>query len=268
MFKRCPCCGEVKSFNEFHKNSHSSDGLQTYCKVCRNSKYLRAYKLHKKEYDAKRYNSIKEERKIWRRDHYLNNKRYYKNYNNRYYINNKDFVSKQNYDYNNSDASFELFKDKLTVDEAPILSKDGFSIEVRCKYCGKYFVPKYSDLYKRVYSLNNLNSGTSGFVYCSEWCKKACPIFGKHKFPKGFKKATSREVQSELRQIVLERDSWTCQKCGETKVELHCHHITGVEQNPIESADIDNCITLCKKCHKEIHKQLNCTYSELRCKRS
>lgn len=35
---------------------------------------------------------------------------------------------------------------------------------------------------------------------------------------------------------------------------LHCHHFEGIEINPIESADIDQCITLCKKCHIWDHK--------------
>jgi len=75
--------------------------------------------------------------------------------------------------------------------------------------------------------------------------KNACPIFRMRRFPKGFYLGTSREVQPELRQLVLKRDNYTCQKCDKCNVELHCHHITGVEQNPIESADVDNCITLC-----------------------
>ena len=79
---------------------------------------------------------------------------------------------------------------------------------------------------------------------------------------------TSREVQPELRQMRLEKDDYTCQKCHRTidEAELHCHHITGVEQNPIESADLDNCITLCKKCHKWAHTQKGCRYFELMCK--
>jgi hypothetical protein len=47
--------------------------------------------------------------------------------------------------------------------------------------------------------------------------------------------------------------------------QLHCHHIEGVEKNPIESADLDNTITLCKKCHKWAHTQEGCRYFELRC---
>jgi len=49
------------------------------------------------------------------------------------------------------------------------------------------------------------------------------------------------------------------------EAQLHCHHIDPVSQNPIESADIDNCITLCKECHKEVHKKDDCKYHELRC---
>ena len=69
--------------------------------------------------------------------------------------------------------------------------------------------------------------------------------------------------------MVLKRDKYTCQKCekhqNELKVGLHCHHITGIVQNPIESADIDNCITLCKNCHKEVHKLPKCGYNDLKC---
>jgi hypothetical protein len=104
-----------------------------------------------------------------------------------------------------------------------------------------------------------------GRFYCSQSCKIACPIFSKRKYPSTFRVTTSREVQPELRQMVLKRDNYTCQKCEEKDVELHCHHFTGVEQNPIESADLDNCITLCKDCHKGVHKNTGCKYHELRC---
>lgn len=33
-FKTCSQCGEVKLTNRFTKNSHSKDGIRTYCKVC------------------------------------------------------------------------------------------------------------------------------------------------------------------------------------------------------------------------------------------
>ncbi len=71
-----------------------------------------------------------------------------------------------------------------------------------------------------------------------------------------------------------------CIKCGEVKdisgfhkdkdtideVQLHCHHIEGYTQNPLLGNDIDNVITLCKACHKEVHKLPGCNYQDLRCK--
>ena len=107
-------------------------------------------------------------------------------------------------------------------------------------------------------------------MYCSDGCKIACSIFRQVLYPKGFKKTTSREVQPELRQLVLERDDYTCQygDCGLTvnDSEIHCHHIEGINQNPIESADMNICISLCKKHHKYVHTQEGCRYFELQCK--
>ncbi len=79
------------------------------------------------------------------------------------------------------------------------------------------------------------------------------------------------KVQPELRQLVFERDEYTCIKCEKHQdnlnVSLYCHHIEGVQQNPIESADIDMCVTVCKSCHSEIHKQTDCGYRDLQCKK-
>lgn len=134
---------------------------------------------------------------------------------------------------------------------------------IDCVYCGKLFVPKTSAVQHRIREVTTGYGGSN--LYCSSECKKACPTFYQHKYPKGFKHTTSREVQPALRKLVLERDDWTCQKCGTKKVELHCHHIDPVVNNPIESADMDNCITLCKSCHKYVHTLPDCRHNELRC---
>ena len=53
---------------------------------------------------------------------------------------------------------------------------------------------------------------------------------------------------------------YKCQKCNkhqsELDVGLHCHHVEGIMWNPIESADVDMCITYCKTCHTTIHQIL------------
>lgn len=64
--------------------------------------------------------------------------------------------------------------------------------------------------------------------------------------------------------MVKERDNYTCQICGSTEGLFIAHHIDPVVCNPIESADIDNGITLCEKCDKKVHKLPGCTYNNLK----
>jgi len=138
--------------------------------------------------------------------------------------------------------------------------KDNNVLEVKCMYCDRWFMPSMISVQAKIKCINRNSQGESN-LYCSNECKKACPTFGQILYPKGFKDDrtnTSREVQPALRKLVLKRDNYTCQKCGTTDVELHCHHYEGVEINPIESADADNCITLCKACHNNIHKADKC----------
>lgn len=135
-------------------------------------------------------------------------------------------------------------------------------LQIRCTYCGKWFAPTVRQADHRAsYLRGRMNKGEGRF-YCSDSCKLACPIWGQIKYPRGYAPSSSREVQPELRKLVFKRDDYTCQKCGSTE-HLHCHHIDPVVFNPVESADIDNCITLCANCHGEAHKQSGCTRAYL-----
>ena len=136
-------------------------------------------------------------------------------------------------------------------------------LQVRCTEsgCRKWFTPTRDQVNRRITALNNYNHGECNF-YCSEECKENCAIYGQQIHPKGFKPDHSRGVQGQLRDMVLERDGYECQIC-ESHDNLICHHFEGVEQNPIESADVDMCITLCKKCHNAAHAEKGCQYSDL-----
>jgi hypothetical protein len=139
-------------------------------------------------------------------------------------------------------------------------------LQVRCSYCGKWYMPSRDAIGGRVRSIkiNSTWKGENKF-YCSNECKFLCPIYRrkiKYKFQEG---DYTRELQPELRRMVFERDNWTCIKCGNTKY-LHCHHLEGIRWEPIESADMDKCITVCKDCHEEIHKKDDCGKSDMRCK--
>ena len=165
-------------------------------------------------------------------------------------------------------AAFNTYKDTLGSCEDVRKQKNTEILEVKCAYCGRWFAPTYKAVRSRLDSINNLNQGECR-LYCSENCKQACPTFHKMLYPKGLKHTTSREVNPYLRQLVLERDNWTCQICGKTinEAQLHVHHMDPVSQNPMFQNDADSCITLCKGCHKMVHSRRGCRYIDLVCKK-
>jgi len=104
-------------------------------------------------------------------------------------------------------------------------------------------------------------------IYCSEECKEACPTYRKRLHQEGQNTGSSTEVSPVFRQMVLERDKWTCQKCeahkDELYVPLHVHHIVPKKISPVEQNDVENGITLCQDCHESVHKLDGCGYHYL-----
>lgn len=177
------------------------------------------------------------------------------------------------YDKNNI-PQYDIYADKISYAEDVRRSKEDQNIlEVKCAYCGNWFIPKSSFINYRITCLNNLYRG-EGRLYCSDKCKNECPIFNKTEWPEGFIKYKdfyyNREVQPELRQLRFKLDNYTCQECkkhqSELDVGLHCHHLEGIRWEPLESADVDKVITLCKNCHKKVHKKEGCGYNDMKCK--
>lgn len=56
---------------------------------------------------------------------------------------------------------------------------------------------------------------------------------------------------------VVSRDKATCRRCGASDVELHAHHLKSYRDHPELRFDVDNGITLCFKCHWNLHTALN-----------
>lgn len=64
----------------------------------------------------------------------------------------------------------------------------------------------------------------------------------------GYDRNTSK--YRRWRQAVLFRDGYKCTRCG-AETNLEVHHIYPVKLFPEMAIDIENGITLCKKCHYE-----------------
>ena len=102
-------------------------------------------------------------------------------------------------------------------------------------------------------------------LYCSSECKKKCSTFNKQKYPEGFKRYTEqRWGHHTWANLIKERDNDTCQKCGTQEKTMYAHHIIPYSACKFMYLDPPNGITLCKSCHKEVHKKDGCTLKYLK----
>jgi len=63
----------------------------------------------------------------------------------------------------------------------------------------------------------------------------------------------SPSIWREIRRRVFERDSFTCQYCGETNGPLQCDHVIPVSRGG--SNEESNLVTACKKCNQAKHNK-------------
>lgn len=74
------------------------------------------------------------------------------------------------------------------------------------------------------------------------------------KTPVNQRERSSKEY-AEWRKAVFERDKFTCQICGQVGGGLQAHHIKRWSTNVNERYQLQNGVTLCTKCHKELHRK-------------
>lgn len=111
------------------------------------------------------------------------------------------------------------------------------------------------------------NKGKTG-IYTEEQRKKISTSLRKTSTPI-YRSVRDCFKMSSWTQRVFKRDNYTCKQCGLRGNELNAHHIKPFAQimksnniTSLEDAlfceelwDLENGITLCKKCHTEIHKK-------------
>lgn len=71
---------------------------------------------------------------------------------------------------------------------------------------------------------------------------------------------TNQELRStkeykEWRSSVFERDKYTCQECGQVGGSLEAHHIKPFALYEDLRFEVNNGLTLCVGCHRELHRK-------------
>lgn len=141
------------------------------------------------------------------------------------------------------------------VDYQALRNENG-GYDCACKTCGKVENVSKQTLYRRL-------SGTS--VECKSCAQKR--IYPEKESLRIAQKAYAKSIRmrpldkphrNELRAWAVEvHKSWnyTCAMCGSGK-RLEAHHIIPQAYSPENALVVENGITLCYHCHKDMHKHL------------
>jgi hypothetical protein len=155
------------------------------------------------------------------------------------------------------------------VHEVRSVIKDNIKLlEVRCKNCNNWFMPKTSAVQDRVGSLVGRLGGEHN-LYCSDECKKSCSVFHQQIWPKDHKlRKVNKSIwytDTELkiwREEVLKRADYKCEYCDEEATVAH--HTRPKKLEPFSALDPDHGLACCKKCHyKYGHGDSDCSTGHL-----
>lgn len=110
-------------------------------------------------------------------------------------------------------------------------------IDKNCKFCGNKFTVKN---YRKDIAL-----------YCSRKCKTG-DSFGLSSETERLRRNKEYKI---WRNLVYERDNYTCQKCLVKGIEINAHHIQNFSNNKELRLNIDNGIVFCRECHYKFHSK-------------
>jgi len=72
---------------------------------------------------------------------------------------------------------------------------------------------------------------------------------------KGHRKLRNSHEYREWRNLVFERDCYTCRLCLEHGDKLNSHHIKSFVKYPADRFELENGMTLCAECHRLVHSK-------------
>lgn len=123
---------------------------------------------------------------------------------------------------------------------------------LRCRKC--FYVYFKNKISKSVEYIEKLSS-----VQNKRWSK-----IPRKKYKRYIHSCNSKKYK-KWREEVFKRDNYTCQECGQIGGYLNAHHIKSWAEHEELRYDINNGITLCKKCHRHSKNKLklNCLCLQL-----
>lgn len=236
MEKKCTKCGEVKEINEFVKDKNKKDGYRNVCKKCENLK-RRKTPIKPIPKDGFKYCAK------------CNKELSLEEFNMRMINGNKKYHSyckecERKYDKNRYTHTCEICGKHY---------KSGRKNSKICNEChSKIFAKIGADNLKTL-----VFSGEKNPMYGVRRYGKDNPNYNPNKTDK------ERETQryklhgddvKKWRVLVYKKDNYTCQCCGYNKGKiLNAHHLDGYSWCKDKRFDVNNGVTLCKKCHMKFH---------------
>lgn len=130
----------------------------------------------------------------------------------------------------------------------------------RCKICNKLLTKKEYEYCKKHTFRPNLSENTKQKIRQKAIIRLSIPSNNPNWkggiTPLKLKERDSNEVKL-WRISIFERDHFTCQMpgCNKPSHDLNAHHIKQWSKYPDLRFDINNGITLCKKCHSKIRRK-------------
>jgi len=117
-----------------------------------------------------------------------------------------------------------------------------------CRKCGSEFFQRKTE--------------AISFFRKRKFCSKGCADVGGLRYEgeahPNYKAASRRKAargkHGAWAHAVISRDKAICKECGAKDVELHAHHIKQFSEHPEKRWQISNGITLCYRCHWQIHE--------------